>query len=377
MMRIEANEFLKRYAAGERIFGGVNLHGVDIRGQDLRGVHLSNVNLYKARLDGSDLSGTVLNRVNLESSYLQGVKFHGASLGVNLNNANLNGTDFKGAFLLPSNFSNAFLEGADFRGAYLKWVNFSDAFLKGVDFRGAYLNSANFSNAILTGADLRGVDFTGLEVDFGEVDLRCSANFSNANLTGADLRGIDLSCAKLDQTILKGAVLDQTKMPDGVIFSSDGVVEYKEPVVRSGSFSESADENAVNNQGILFKPNWRIYTWQGLRFRSKPEIKIAEALDRAGVLFLPNCLARLNVPEQLGGRGNKEADFIVCYQGKWGILEVDGFYHKPERRVDEQERERLFRHYAIRVIERFDASRCDKQPDEVVREFLQMIEKMH
>lgn len=61
--------------------------------------------------------------------------------------------------------------------------------------------------------------------------------------------------------------------------------------------------------------------WNNLRFRSESEVRIAQALDRAGVLFLPNCKARLGSPE---GRRNRESDFMICYEGKWGILEMDG-----------------------------------------------------
>jgi len=142
-------------------------------------------------------------------------------------------------------------------------------------------------------------------------------------------------------------------------------------IIKSGNFyvviSNYEENQNISNQGIGAE-----YTWNNLKFRSKTEIKIAEALDRTGVLFLPNCKARLNTP---GGRRNIEADFLVCHEGKWGILEVDGPHHTPERRVEEQQRERLFRHYRILIIERFDAERCYNQPDRVVQEFLELLKK--
>lgn len=46
----------------------------------------------------------------------------------------------------------------------------------------------------------------------------------------------------------------------------------------------------------------------------------------------------------------------------------------PERRVEEQERERIFRRHGIKVVERFDSSRCYENPDEVVQEFFKMLE---
>lgn len=122
----------------------------------------------------------------------------------------------------------------------------------------------------------------------------------------------------------------------------------------------------VHNQGIGAR-----YTWENLRFRSKEEVEIAEALERAGVLFSPNCKVRLNTPE---GRDNEEPDFLVCYNGKLGILEVDGEpWHPPSRTVHDHERDRLFKVHGIRVVEHYDASRCSEQPDLVVQEFLEIL----
>lgn len=87
---------------------------------------------------------------------------------------------------------------------------------------------------------------------------------------------------------------------------------------------------------------------------------------------MPNCLARLDDPQKPKGRANKEADFLVCYQGKLGILEVDGPHHTPERRVEEQERERLFRLHGIIVVERYDSEKCKAQPFKVVDQFLKL-----
>jgi hypothetical protein len=127
----------------------------------------------------------------------------------------------------------------------------------------------------------------------------------------------------------------------------------------------------VHNQGITIN-NQATMIWQNLRFRSESEKRIAQALDRAGVLFIPNCLARLTTPE---GRKNKEPDFVVCNQGRWGILEVDGEpFHPPTRTVEDHKRDRDFRKYGIQV-EHFDASECYQQPDRVVKDFLDTLMK--
>lgn len=111
--------------------------------------------------------------------------------------------------------------------------------------------------------------------------------------------------------------------------------------------------------------------WHGLRFRSESELRIAQALERAGVLFLPNCKVRLG---PVAGRTTREPDFLICSHGQWGVLEVDGEpYHPAERTATEHERDRLLKQHGIRVVEHFDAARCFATPDAVVCEFLALL----
>lgn len=118
----------------------------------------------------------------------------------------------------------------------------------------------------------------------------------------------------------------------------------------------------------------KIQVWEGLRFRSQSEVKIAQALERAEVLFFPNCRSRLGLQ---GKRQNREADFLVCQKGKWGILEVDGEpYHPASRATQDHARDRLFKHHGIVLIEHYDAQDCYNRPDAVVREFLDTLAKL-
>ncbi len=115
--------------------------------------------------------------------------------------------------------------------------------------------------------------------------------------------------------------------------------------------------------------------WQGFRFRSATEIKIEEALDRAGVLFFPLPKARVVTDR---GHMNVEPDFVICHEGRWGILEVDGEpFHPPTRSAFEHERDRLFRRHGVVCVERFDAKRCYGNPDETIEEFLLLMVKAH
>jgi hypothetical protein len=135
---------------------------------------------------------------------------------------------------------------------------------------------------------------------------------------------------------------------------------------------EIARGRGVSNQAAGERAA-KILNWNNLGFRSASEIKIAQALDRAGVLFLPNCKARLGSG---ANRQNREPDFLICHNGKWGILEVDGeFYHQPSRTVADHERDRLFKIHGITVAEHYDANKCFNNPDEVVNEFLIILDQ--
>ena len=131
----------------------------------------------------------------------------------------------------------------------------------------------------------------------------------------------------------------------------------------------------ITNQGIT-REGETFLLWKNLRFRSPPEVAIATALEKRHVLFLPNCMGRLTRLD--GIRTNNAADFLVCHQGYWGIIEVDGdLYHPPERIAEEQLRDRHFRQYGIRPVEHYKASRCAAEPDAVVEEFLRQLEREH
>lgn len=126
----------------------------------------------------------------------------------------------------------------------------------------------------------------------------------------------------------------------------------------------------VHNQGIDIKDKVSII-WKNLRFRSESERRIAEALDKVGVWYLPNCLGRLGT---VGERKNKEADFVICFKGKWGILEVDGEpFHPPTRTVEDHKRDREFLANGIKIVQHYDATECYHAPDRVVRNFLDLL----
>ena len=71
----------------------------------------------------------------------------------------------------------------------------------------------------------------------------------------------------------------------------------------------------------------------------------------------------------------KEPDFLVCLNGKWGILEVMGeTFHPSATAIRDHDRARLFKDYGLVVIEFYDASRCYSDPEAVVDDFLRRLQ---
>ena len=132
----------------------------------------------------------------------------------------------------------------------------------------------------------------------------------------------------------------------------------------------------MNNRSLYKTPlnQPRKVEWQNLSFSSVSEVKIAQALDRIGVLFFPNCRGRLTTTE---GRRNRECDFLICYEGIWGILEVDGEpFHPASRAAEDHKRDGFFLDHCV-WVHRFDADECFKYPDNVVRRFLERLKRSH
>jgi uncharacterized protein YjbI with pentapeptide repeats len=376
-----------------------DLSEADLREADLREAYLRRTNLREADLFEANLREADLNWANLRGANLIRADLFEAYLsGADLFEANLNGADLSGAYLSGAYLSGAKLNGADLNGAYLSGANLSGADLSGAKLNGADLNGANLNGANLFEANLSGTNLAVSQVMY--------TNFHNATLTGTCIKDWQInSRTNLDEVICEYVYLDYEDIYlDCECLDLDNTVEKKERRPVNGNFApgefaslykkiienthliisktlendnivnkpeKNIDvDNTSNNQGVQ-RSDSTIHTWENLRFRSKTEIKIAEALDKTGVLFVPNSLARLNTPK---GRENKEADFLICYNGKWGVLEVDGPFHTAERRVEEQERERIFKKNGIKVVERFDSERCYNNPDEVVQEFFKMID---
>jgi hypothetical protein len=69
------------------------------------------------------------------------------------------------------------------------------------------------------------------------------------------------------------------------------------------------------------------------------------------------------------GRQNREVDFLICHEGKWGILMI-----WDEEKAAELELS-LFKDRGIRIVQPYGATLCGEQPNRVVREFLEILSR--
>jgi hypothetical protein len=283
------------------------------------------------------LNGVKLSYANLNGADLSNVNLSGA----NLNNANLSNANLSNADLISANLSNANLDGANLSNANLDDANLKDSSLISANLSGANLKDASLIQTNLQKAKLHQAKLS-------------RSNLAYAKLNQADLFKADLRDANLARTDLTDAILNKTNL-EGTILSL-------------------TINSHISNEGIQAP-----YQWKSFYFRSKTEIKIAQALDRAGVLFYPNCKARLTLDKK---RGSKETNFLVFHRGKWGILEVDSEqrYRASSAATDSENlreaalgKPNQFKVYGIGVVEHYNAARCWSQPDKVVEEFLNIL----
>jgi serine/threonine-protein kinase len=143
-------------------------------------------NLVNSNSSGSQVNRK-LNSQDLLTAYTKGRRDF-ASYNIcllNLQGADLSGTNFHGAQLTKTNLQDANLENTDFGRASLKEANLKDA----------NLTKAYLSHADLDGADLRGADLSYAYMS--QANLR-GANLCGANLTGAKVTDEQLALAKIN-----------------------------------------------------------------------------------------------------------------------------------------------------------------------------------
>ena len=110
----------------------------------------------------------------------------------------------------------------------------------------------------------------------------------------------------------------------------------------------------VTNQGRVRSNNIAARTFDGLLFRSQPEIELYQALKAVGVSFAP-------LPVFIrGGESYRriEPDFVVVKNGILMAIEVDGDTVHHETPAEAHNRLTMLAHEGVH-IERVNASECD------------------
>ncbi|KOR38368.1 hypothetical protein AM228_02075 [Planktothricoides sp. SR001] len=171
-------------------------------------------------------------------------------------------------------------------------------------------------------------------------------------IMGVDLTGSNLSGAKLLFANISKDSCQADLYKDKI---GDNKTEVDEPKIKAED----------NSKSIAHSPSETItYSWKSWQFRSAAEANIAQALDRSGVLFFPKATARLTTTD---GRENQDLYFLICYEGKLGILGVNAEEgDEADRRSD-----RILQSQGIRMIQYYNVNECTEEPDRVVLEFLQ------
>jgi hypothetical protein len=143
---------------------------------------------------------------------------------------------------------------------------------------------------------------------------------------------------------------------------------------------EVIKEQIVNakdsNQGLIsekvFARNRKqVFQYNELKFASQSEIRIAQELEKKGVLFFPLAVAVRSDTGKLF-EDHREVDFLICQNGIWGILEVS--YH-PDRFEKDSEKDYWFKKSGILCIQHYTAERCFTNSGAVVDEFLGILKK--
>ena len=122
--------------------------------------------------------------------------------------------------------------------------------------------------------------------------------------------------------------------------------------------------SGVFNNGRAHPANVASIEHDGFRFRSRAEVYVYRALKKRRILCSPLPVWSSPGPE----RTRLETDFIVCHQGGWMVLEIDGPSH-TESPLDADERLRPFvaQHALVHRVSANDCSNDEQAAQTVQR----------
>lgn len=195
--------YARKIALEELASDGVSLRNIDAPNADLKRVDLTGADLLGANLTGADFTGATLDEANLSKADLYRARLYGASLL----KAKLESTDLREVLYDEyTKFSIGFNAAA--AGAYLiaphvslQQVKLSKAILWGVNLQSANLEGSDFTEASFHGAVLKNANLQSANLK--------GAKFGNANLEGAKLNNANIEGANFWN--VKGLTVEQVK----------------------------------------------------------------------------------------------------------------------------------------------------------------------
>jgi uncharacterized protein YjbI with pentapeptide repeats len=215
----------------QAVLSGATLEQLDLTGSDfagaiLTGAHLQEVNLTKASFVGGDLQKayigskdrSILEETNFDGANLSGATVFNVARGVSFREAQMSELRLFVDYgvgreeLRDLDFTGAVLTQAQFCGNF-EGCRFVDIQGAGVDFGSCRLKACDFTDALLHKAILGG---RGERVDLSEASFR-GADLREVDLSGRVLRGVDFREADLTfvtfvQSDLTGANLEGAKL---------------------------------------------------------------------------------------------------------------------------------------------------------------------
>jgi hypothetical protein len=143
-----------------------------------------------------------------------------------------------------------------------------------------------------------------------------------------------------------------------------------------------ANFEKTNNQCVNFY-NSKLYNYDSLNYRSLAEVAIAKAIDKYNsnqdpdetyhhLIYLPNNIIVTGQERKPGSTMKIESDFLLnIHAYGFGVLEVDGSQHDNDDQMEKDwHKEKIWKGMGIKVIERFSASECLEDPDDVIDRFI-------
>lgn len=195
--------YARKMALEELASDGVSLRNIDVPNADLKRIDLTGADLVGANLTGVDFTQARLEQANLSKAKLYRARLYGASfLKAKLESTDLREVLYDEYTKFPIGF-NAAAAGAYLIAPHvsLQQVKLSKAILWGVNLQSANLEGSDFAEASFRGAVLKNANLQSANLK--------GAKFGNANLEGAKLNNANIEGANFWNA--KGLTIEQVK----------------------------------------------------------------------------------------------------------------------------------------------------------------------